>query len=237
MLLIASSISIIRENLSFYLFLAVLVLGLTVISYSGFLTGSIGVTMVFLWQLLARFVTRSAISGVKFTERNPDGSTDNVIDGFILKAIALAAVSLVIAFPFMLVAFWNQVLASENPSADVLFSILVIVFVSYGVVLGVAGSWLPASLHGPNRGLSEAIRRAPKTFLPVIIRVLPVLLIGVGGQILVLTVGQGDPVASVILSAVAILIQCVTVTLVSVILAHYYLRYEALAAVTPVRVA
>jgi hypothetical protein len=225
--MIAKSISIIRENLWFYLFFAVIVLGLTALSYAGVLSGPIGITTIFLWQLFARFVTRSALLGVKFGDRNPDGTNDNVVDSYILKALALAAVSLIIAFPFILVAFWNQVLASENPSADVLVTILIIVFVSYAAVLGIAGSWLPASLQGRRRGLTEAIRRAPLTFLPVFIRVLPVMLIGVAAQILVVMLGEGNEVAGVILSAFAIVIQCVTVTIVSVVLAQYYLQYEA----------
>lgn len=227
---IARSMSIIRENIWFYLFFLVLVLGLTAISYSGFLTGPIGITTVFLWQLFARFVTRSALYGVGFAQRNPDGSVDNVIDGFILRALLLAAVSLAIALPFMLAAFWNEVLASEDPSADVLMTILVIVFVSYSAVLGIAGSWLPSALRGERRSLTDAIRRAPSTFLPVFIRVLPVMLIGVVAEVLVVMIGRGDPIAGVILSAVAILIQCVTATVVSVTLTHFYLRHEGLTA-------
>ena len=95
--MIAKSISIVRENLWFYLFFAAIVLALTALSYGGVLPGPIGITTIFLWQLFARFVTRSALFGVKFTDRNPDGSNDNVVDSFILKALGLAAVSLVIA--------------------------------------------------------------------------------------------------------------------------------------------
>jgi hypothetical protein len=221
------SISIIRENLWFYLFFAAIVLGLTALGYSGFLSGSIGITTLFLWQLLARFVMRSALFRIKFTDRNLDGSNDKVVDSFLLKALGLAAVSLVIAFPFILVAFWNQVLASENPSADVLITILVIVFVSYAAVLATAGSWLPASLTGNRRSLSDAIARAPSTFLPVFIRILPVMLVGLGGQILVLAVGEENAVAGIILSAIAILIQCVTTTVVSVVLAQSFMQHEA----------
>lgn len=225
--MIARSISIIRTNLGFYLFFAAIVLALTALGYSGIMSGSIGITTIFLWQLFARFVTRSALLGVKFTDRNPDGSNDTVVDSFILKALGLAAVSLVIAFPFILVAFWNQVLASENPSSDVLITILIIVFVSYAVVLGIAGSWLPASLTGSRRSLTDAIRRAPATFVPVFIRVLPVMLIGVAAQILVVTLGQDNEVAGIVLSAFAILIQCGTVTVVSVVLAQTFQQYEA----------
>lgn len=225
--MVAKSISIVRENLWFYMFFAAIVLGLTGLGYAGVLPGPVGITTIFLWQLFARFVTRSALLGVKFGDRNPDGSNDNVVDSFILKALALAAVSLLIAFPFILVAFWNQVLASENPSADVLITIMIIVFVSYAAVLGIAGSWLPASLQGSRKGLTEAIRRAPVTFLPVFIRVLPIMLIGVAAQILVVMMGEGNEVAGMILSAFAILIQCVTVTAVSVVLVQYYQQYEA----------
>jgi hypothetical protein len=225
--MVPKSILIIRENLWFYLFFAAIVLALTALSYGGVLPGPIGITTIFLWQLFARFVTRSALFGVKFSDRNPDGSNDNVVDSFLLKALALAAVSLVIAFPFILIAFWNQVLATENPTADVLITILIIVFVSYSAVLGIAGSWLPAALQGNRRSLTEAIRRAPATFLPVFIRVLPVMLLGVAAQILVVAFGEDNEAAGVILSAFAILIQCVTVTMVSVVLAQSFQQHEA----------
>jgi len=224
--MIATSLKIIRENYLFYLFFAAVMLALTALSYSGVLSGSIGITTLFLWQLFARFVTRSALLGVKFTERNPDGGTDNVVDSFILKAIGLAVASFIIALPFMLVAFWNQVLASEDPSADVFITIMIIIFVSYSAVLGVAGSWLPATLGSDRRSLTDAIGRAPATFLPVFVRVLPALLIGTLAQIPVVMLGTDSPIGGVILSAVAILIQCATATLVSVILTHHYQQFE-----------
>lgn len=224
--MIAKSVSIIRANYRFYLLFAVVALALTALGYSGVMPGSVGIATVFIWQLLARFVTRSTLFGIGFTARNPDGSVDNVVDSFILKAIALAVASFVIAVPFMLAAFWNQVLASENPSADVFISILVIIFAAYSAVLAVAGSWLPASLQGERRSLTDAIRRAPTTFLPVFIRVFPTLLVGTLAQVPVVMLGLDSPVFGLVLSAVAILIQCATVTLAAVILAHYYQRFE-----------
>lgn len=229
--MIAKSLEIIRSNLWFYLFFAALMLGLTALSYSGIFAGSIGITTLFLWQLFIRFVTRSALFGVRFTEKNPDGSNDNVVDSFVLKAIGLAVASFIVAFPFMLIAFWNQVLATEDPTTDVFISIMIILFVSYSVVLGLAGSWLPASLGRERRGLTDAIRRAPSTFLPVFVRVLPTLLLGTLAQIPVVMMGMESPVGGVIFSAVAILIQCASATLVAVILTHYYQQHEGRAPV------
>ena len=232
----SKSIDIISENWSFYLgFIAILTVVFG-IQDAGYFTsgGSTGTAVI--WLLIARYIHRSALFGRKFAEPNPDGSTDRRIAGFIFKGLLLVAVAIALAVPFMFLT-----LSPGSGVSGLTYLVLIVAFlIFYSIVLGLAGSWLPADVYGENKGLGAAFKRGMSNFGSVFIRILGITLLGVAIPIALVIAFLGAGMSASVVSEGHInvtgtifvilmqTLQCFCITVTSVILSHYYLAYEGI---------
>jgi hypothetical protein len=230
----SKSIDIISENWLFYIFFIVILTVVFGIQDAGYFKsgGSIGMTVV--WLLIARYVHRSALFGRKFAEPNADGSSDTRFGGFIFKGLLLGIVAIALSVPFMFLT-----LSPGGGVSGLTYLVLIVAFlIAYSVVLGLAGSWLPADVYGQNKGLGAAFKRGMSNFGSVFIRILGITLLGVVAPVaLFVAFSSAGVSASVVIEGhvnvsgtILVLLmqalQCFCVTVTSVILSYYYLTYE-----------
>jgi len=238
--MIARTVSIIAANWWFYLFFAVLLLILAGLSDAGIVKSGNGVINTVLWLMFARFVHRAALFNVKFAEANPDGTADRSYGGFMLKGLALLAVSLIVSFPVLLWTMGSKVTASAAPDLSDVYPFLIALLVIYALVLSLAGSWLPASVYKRNSGLGTALKRGSSTFFNVLAWIAPTLLLTIivefaalfaftlfDFNLSIVSNGVINPTGGLAL-LVVILIESFSVSLISVVLSHYYLAAEGI---------
>ncbi|UVC10379.1 hypothetical protein IHQ71_07175 [Rhizobium sp. TH2] len=230
----SKSIDIIRENWSFYLGFIMILTVMLGIQDAGYFKsgGSVGTTVI--WLLIARYIHRSALFGLKFAETNADRSTDMRFGGFILKGLLLGGVAIALAVPFMFLT-----LSPGSGVSGLTYLVLIVAFlIAYSVVLGLAGSWLPADVYGQNKGLGAAFKRGMSNFGSVFIRILGITLLGVAIPIALVIAFLGAGVSASVVTeghinvtgAIFVVLmqtlQCFCITVTSVVLSHYYLTYE-----------
>ena len=238
--MIAKTVSVIAANWWFYLFFAILLLILAGLADAGILKAGNGAVNTMLWLMFARFVHRAALFNVKFAEANPDGSVDRSYGGFMLKGLALLVVSLILSLPVLLWTMGSKVTASAAPTLRDVYPFLLALLIIYALVLSLAGSWLPASVYKQNPGLGAALRRGSRTFFNVLAWIAPTLLLAIivefaalfafslfNFNLSILSNGVIHPTGGLAL-LVVILIESFSVSLISVVLSHYYLVAEGI---------
>ncbi|MBL0371103.1 hypothetical protein JJB09_03595 [Rhizobium sp. KVB221] len=236
--MISTSIRIIRENWHFYLFFVIAMLVVAALADTGIVRSASGTGTMVAWLLLALFVHRAALFNLKFGAPNADGTADRSFGGFMFKALALLVLSVIPAMPVLLSASGATGADSQAPDIPGLLPFFGATLLSYAVLLGLAGSWLPASVYKQNTGLGAAFKRGMRNFLPVFIRIAAVLILTIVLQFAILmTAGMSGIQPSVIrdampnvsgavMTVVETSIEAVSITLISVILSHYYLKAE-----------
>ena len=201
--------------------------------------GNSAVTFI-LWLFFARFVHRAALFNVKFGAPNPDGSPDRFFGGFIFKGLTLLVASFILVAPFAFYIFFQ----AEPPATPTLRQLLPFILpsmISYATLLSLAGSWLPASVYRRNTGLGAALKRGSRNFFKVFCWIAPTLLLGaaielalIGGSAVVgidasvIRNASFNPGGALITFVVA-LVETVNVSLIAVVLSHFYLAAEGVA--------
>jgi hypothetical protein len=234
--MISRTISIIAANWWFYLFFAAVILVSVAAVDAGIVKSGSGVVNTMLWLMFARFVHHASLYGVKFGAPNPDGTPYRPFDGFVWRGLALLFLSLVLALPLIYAA--GPAAPYADPALPNLLPFIIAVLIIYAILLSLVGSWLPASAYKQNTSLGAAFKRGRKNFFRVLLWIAPTLLVAVvveftlligsifsGVHVGVVHGGSFDP-AGTLLTLVITLIESVSVSLISVVLSHFYLEAE-----------
>jgi hypothetical protein len=151
--------------------------------------------------------------------------------------LALLFLSLVLALPLIFYAA-GPAAPYADPALPNLLPFIIAVLIIYAILLSLVGSWLPASVYKQNTSLGAAFKRGRKNFFRVLLWIAPTLLVAVvveftlligsifsGVHVGVVHGGSFDP-AGTLLTLVITLIESVSVSLISVVLSHFYLEAE-----------
>jgi hypothetical protein len=238
--MLAKTLAIISQNRWFYLYFAFLVLILAAIQDAGFVRSGGGAINAILWLIFARFVHRTALFGMKFNAPNLDGSPDRSFAGFLLKGMALLTLSIALALPAMFYGGSDGAQTDTSPVPNLL-PFIIVFLVIYAIVLSLAGSWLPASVYRRNPGLVAAIKRGSRNFFKVFVWIAPTLFLAIAvefalilGSVVigidtsVIRDGSFNPGGAAI-TLIAALIESVSISLIAVVLSHFYLAAEEIA--------
>jgi len=238
--MISRTISIITANWWFYLFFAAMLVIVAGIQDSGLIkSGSTNAVGPILWLLFARFVHRASLYGVKFSAINPDGTPDRAFGGFLARGIALLFLSLVLALPLIFYVYGSAA-GTATPTLPNLLPFMFGFLVIYAVLLSLLGSWLPASVYQQNTSLGAAFGRGSRNFFRVFAWIAPTLLVAIvvefavmigsafnGIDIAIFRNGSFNPAGALVIFATTLIEAC-SVSLISVVLSHFYLVAEGI---------
>lgn len=235
--MLSKTVSIIAANWWVYLFFVVILLVLSALSDAGVIGSGNNAGTGILWLFFARYVHRTALFGAKFTDRDAAKTYDRGFVGFVLKGLALTFVPMIFAIPILI---WTRSGSQNGPMpSDYDVVRYACVFVTLFILsLSIAGTWMPASIYRQNTSLQAAVKRGLRYFFRILAWVAPsilapclaivssiILAFALHSDLAVIESGALSPVNLAIIAA-NFLVQSLAMTLVSVVLCHYYLKGE-----------
>ena len=228
--MLRQTLSIARNNPAFYVIFVLCSVGASIFDeYSG-KSATAGVTF-FLSSMLAMNVQSSVLRNLNFTAAAKAGKLP--IGGYMLRSLALTLLAFLVMLPALVF------LLSSDGAGKTYFGLwAMLAFLAvFTIIFSLAGTWLPAKLHGTNTSIGEALRRGlarfPSTASLVFLGLAVPLVAAVIALVLATDVGSADLIANGRLNipAVAIslgsnLLQAIGWTYVSVVLVRRYMEAE-----------
>jgi hypothetical protein len=168
--MLKEAFSVIRKySVVYWTFLA-LVAGASYARDLGLLDQSVNYGTTFLWIILAEL----AVWAIVFSEngvlppltRSAKTPFKGFYTGFFIKTLVLLGTPMIVTLGLAFTFFEAR---PENRDVLVAF-ILVLSFVLGMLFLGVAGTWLPASIKGDRSGFGDALERTRSTFWGIVTR-------------------------------------------------------------------
>lgn len=238
--MIGRTISVIADNIWFYLFIAILVTVAFAIQEYGLIERGVSTGVAFATMVVMLYAQRATLFGGKFSDSQADGRPYKPpLFRFFLKAAVLVLVP-IIAFIVVVVIVAPELLHSvESMSGGLLLIYTALAQLIIGLSFAIAGTWLPATIQGERPGFVDALMRAPSTFLSVFLWMLLAVFIEIVKFFLtVFLVKHGmsvdiftDKIFSLdgfLLTFALQLWELVVITFVAVVLARTYMRFEDL---------
>lgn len=170
--MLRESVSIVRQNGSFYMGILVVLYGLPWIDvYFGGSTTGLNVATFFIWSMLALFVQCVVLYGQNVQELlHRVDSPLRRSRGFLWKNFVLSMFSVLVTAAVVIGIHGAQ--RADNIVSE--FLLLASIF--YALTLALVGTWLPASIYGRKTSIEDAFGRGRKHLFPMLWRMMVALL-------------------------------------------------------------